>query len=382
MTEHSHYQSTKNESAESVDNSKDKKMKTYYRFILEPYNGISSRHNCPQCEQKRCFSRYIDTEKEVAFPNHVGRCNREEKCAYHFTPKQYFEQNPQKKADVKVNTSCANRNPKQISKAINYIDKLVVNRSLTQYPQNKLCQFLSFQFGHKQALELMQRYQVGTANLWNGATIFWQTDKMGKVRTGKIMLYNPISGKRIKQPHNHISWVHSLLELKDFNLKQCFFGEHLLPIEKSLPVGIVESEKSALIASYYIPQYRWIASGGKHGCLNKDNLEVLNGRKVVLFPDLGAFNEWNLKTIRMKEAGIEVKVFDYLEQNATSKQRNEGYDIADFLLQTKPSASILQMMIEKNPTLKILIERFDLALDDSSKNNSFPRNFKGKQRGI
>ncbi len=357
-------------------------MKTYYRFILEPYKGVATRHNCPLCEHKRCFARYIDTENDVVFPNYVGRCNREEKCSYHFTPKQYFEQNPNKKADIKVDTPRVNNNLHQTPTPISFIDKSVVNRSLTSYPQNKLYQFLSSQFGNKQAMELMQRYQVGTANLWNGATIFWQTDKMGKIRTGKIMLYTPTTVKRIKQPHNHISWVHSLVGSKDFNLKQCFFGEHLLPIEKNLPVGIVESEKSALIASYYIPQYRWIASGGKHGCLNNDNLKVLKGRKVVLFPDLGAFAEWNLKAMRMKEAGIEVKAFDYLERNATNKQRNEGCDIADFLLQTKPSISILQMMIEKNPALKMLIERFDLVLDDSSKNNSFPQNFKGKQRRI
>lgn len=355
-------------------------MKTYYRFILEPYKGIATRHNCPLCEQKRCFTLYIDSENEVVFPNNVGRCNREEKCSYHFTPKQYFEQNPHNKADIKLNIPRINPQLQKIPEPISFIDESVVIRSLANYPQNKLYLFLSSQFGNKQALELMQRYQVGTANLWNGATIFWQIDKMGKVRTGKIMLYNSTIGKRIKQPHNHISWVHSLVGSKEFKLKQCFFGEHLLAIEKSLPVGIVESEKSALIASHYIPQYRWIASGGKHGCLNNDNLKVLIGRKVVLFPDLGAFTEWNLKAMRMKEAGIEVKVFDYLERNATSKQRNEGCDIADFLLQTKPSISILQMMIEKNPALKMLIERFDLVLDDSSTNNSFSKKFKGKRR--
>lgn len=357
-------------------------MKTYYRFILEPYKGVATRHNCPLCEHKRCFTRYIDKENDVVFPNHVGRCNREEKCSYHFTPKQYFEQNPNKKAGIKLDTPRVNNNLHQTPTPTSFIDKSVVNRSLTHYPQNKLYQFLSSQFGSKQAMEIMQRYQVGTANHWNGATIFWQIDKTGKVRTGKIMLYNPLTGKRIKQPHNHISWVHSLIGSKGFNLKQCFFGEHLLPIDKNLTVGIVESEKSALIASHYIPQYRWIASGGKHGCLNSDNLKVLTGRKVVLFPDLGVFKEWNRKAVQIQKAGIEVKVFDYLEQNATSKQRDEGYDIADFLLQTKPSISILKMMTDKNPALKILIERFDLVPDNNPKNYSFYRKSKGKSRGL
>lgn len=43
------------------------------------------------------------------------------------------------------------------------------------------------------------------------------------------MLYNPTTGKRIKEPYNHVTWVHSVLHKEDYNLKQCFFGEHLLP---------------------------------------------------------------------------------------------------------------------------------------------------------
>ena len=69
------------------------------------------------------------------------------------------------------------------------------------------------------------------------------------------MLYNPDTGKRIKEPYNHITWVHTLLHKSGFNMKQCFFGEHLLAADKTCPVALVESEKTALIASYYLPQY-------------------------------------------------------------------------------------------------------------------------------
>ncbi len=72
---------------------------TYYRYILEPYKGIATRHTCPACEQKRCFSRYIDSENKISFPSHVGRCDREEKCGYHFTPKQYFKENPERREE-------------------------------------------------------------------------------------------------------------------------------------------------------------------------------------------------------------------------------------------------------------------------------------------
>ena len=36
-----------------------------HRFILEPYKGVSTRHTCPNCHRQRCFSKYIDTEKQI-----------------------------------------------------------------------------------------------------------------------------------------------------------------------------------------------------------------------------------------------------------------------------------------------------------------------------
>ena len=63
-----------------------------HRFILEPYKGVSTRHTCPNCHRQRCFSKYIDTEKQIKFPEYVGRCDHEQKCGYHFTPRDYFEQ--------------------------------------------------------------------------------------------------------------------------------------------------------------------------------------------------------------------------------------------------------------------------------------------------
>lgn len=356
-------------------------MKTH-RFILEPYKGKNTRHNCPSCKEKGCFSRYIDSDKIIEFPADIGRCNRENNCGYHFTPKQYFEQNPEKAELVRDFSPRSQKVQQQKQIPVSFIDESIVSRSLIRYDQNKLFQFLTSVLETEQTLNLMKKYRVGTANYWPGATIFWQTDSSGKVRTGKIMLYDPSNGRRIKQPHNHISWVHSMIGGNEFNLKQCFFGEHLLNLNKVLPIAIVESEKSALIASCYLPEFCWIASGGKHGCFRDENLNVLEGRKIVLFPDLGAFDQWSLKANHMKELGYEVEIFDYLERNASAQQRREGYDIADFLLQIQPEESILQMMTNKNPQLKNLIEHFDLVLDQSSPTVSATQSHIQKQKGI
>ena len=303
-----------------------------YRFKLEPYKGIATRHTCPSCNQNKCFSRYIDIENRIVFPTNIGRCNREKKCGYHCTPKLYFSENGDEKGEH--NTHIVSRSS-LIPTPISYIESQYMMQSLKQYNKNKLFQFMASRFGEQQTQELMLRYYVGTANYWQGATVFWQVDIKGKIRTGKIMLYESSIGRRIKTPHNHITWVHTVLCKKEFNLKQCFFGEHLLSTEKTKPIAIVESEKSALIASHYLPHYLWIATGGKNGCFNLESLQVLSGRKIVLFPDLGVTDEWRNKIKQMKSLNIDVRVFDYLEKNATEQQKEEGFDIADFLLEIK-----------------------------------------------
>lgn len=313
----------------------------------------------------------------------MGRCDHEQKCGYHFTPRDYFEQNPSEKEKFAENSFRSYDPIKEAQPiATSYIDLDIVNQSLRGYPTNKLFQFLSAQFGETETSKLMKRYKVSTSKYWDGATVFWQTDNQNQVRTGKIMLYNYETGKRIKEPYNHVTWVHSVLHKGDYNLKQCFFGEHLLSENKSRPVALVESEKTALIASYYLPQFLWITSGGKNGCFNANSLSVLAGRSVVLFPDLGATDYWQSKFGLMKSYGIEVRMFKYLEANATESERKEGYDIADYLLKVKPDEAILQQMIRKNPVLKTLIETFDLKLISIQQDTPQPKVSPPKKQGF
>lgn len=60
-------------------------------------------------------------------------------------------------------------------------------------------------------------------------------------------------------------------------------------------VAIVESEKSALVASHFMPDFVWLATGGIHGCFKADTVAVLKNRAVILCPDLGAKKVWQEK---------------------------------------------------------------------------------------
>ncbi|KGN90869.1 hypothetical protein HQ45_01770 [Porphyromonas crevioricanis] len=333
-----------------------------YRFKLEPYKGVRTRHTCPACERSRCFAHYIDTEGTIEFPDNVGRCDHEQSCGYHCTPKDYFAKHPLAKEDLYSSDRLDYNKQTPVILPPSFIEKATMEQTLRGYKQNNLYCFLSEQLGEDEALQLLHSYHVGTSKHWEGATVFWQIDTIGRVRTGKIMLYNPENGKRVKQPFNHITWAHSLLKLPNYNLSQCFFGEHLLDADKQKPIALVESEKTALIASHYLPQYLWLATGGKNGCFKSSNLSPLFGRQIVLFPDLGATAYWEEKLHMMQRLGMEVQLFDYLEKHATSQDQQAGYDIADYLLQIKTQNSALKDLIRQNPNLQLLVDKLGLQV--------------------
>lgn len=143
------------------------------------------------------------------------------------------------------------------------------------------------------------------------------------------MLYSPITGKRVKEPFNHIYWVHKALKKPDFELQQCLFGEHLLR-DKNKPVAIVESEKTAIISSVYFPQFIWLASGSLTN-LNESKCNILRGRKVTLFPDLNCYEKWSIKASELSHIAT-FTVSNLLELKSTLTERKEGFDLADYLI--------------------------------------------------
>lgn len=300
-----------------------------HRYILQPYKGINTRYHCPACNHRdKTFVRYIDTQNNEQVNDVVGRCNRESSCGYHLTPKQFFQQHNIQPVKITIKHSSQ---PLQHPKPTSYISQTAFQQSLSNYESNNFVQFLISTFGITTTQQVLNKYFIGTSKHWQGATIFWQLDAQGKIRTGKIMLYNPNTGKRVKQPYNHITWVHTLLKNDNYNLNQCLFGEHLLKYNTK-PIAIVESEKTALIASIYLPQYCWLAVGSLSN-LTALKCNVLKGLNVVLFPDLNAYDNWLLKANELRTI-TNFQVSNLLEANATMNDKKQGFDLADYLLQT------------------------------------------------
>lgn len=334
-----------------------------YRFHLEKYHP-GNKTTCPRCGHKACFVRYVDDQNTVAFPGHVGRCDHEQSCGYHYTSKDYFRGHPnvaemlsgEPKPVIPPTLSMPEVTPPS------FIDKSVMEQTLCRYDINPLYTYLVGTIGREHTERLFRLYNVGTSMKWQGATVFWQVDADGKVRGGKVMGYDSKTGHRIKLPHPHVCWVHSELGLADYHLSQCFFGKHLLPLYPGKTVLVVESEKTAIIAAHFMPDVIWIATGGKNGCFNERTAQALAGREVILMPDLGATDEWRKKLPMLTKICRSVSVSDLLEEMATDEQRSQGLDIADFLLMEDTAQMILQKMINRNPCLQTLIDTFGLVL--------------------
>lgn len=208
-----------------------------------------------------------------------------------------------------------------------FIPEEVMLASFSTYERNNFALWLCRVFGESKALELAFEYRLGTSKHWPGAAVFWQIDEVGRVRRGKVMLYNAKTGRRVKEPGNMIAGVHWLLGMADRKPMPCLFGLHLAAADRSKPVAVVESEKSAIIGAGFVPEFIWTATGGS-GSFKPEMLAPLRGREVVLFPDLGEFDKWKEKTIGL----LGVRVSDVIERRASTEDRAAGLDVVDYLL--------------------------------------------------
>ena len=361
-------------------------------YSLQTYKGVATRHICPNCGDKRSFAYYVDEENIPLHPS-VGRCNHESSCGYHYTPKQYFQDHPECRTsnvssfDEQKRDAKSKSTPTEPLKptTIGYIPIHYVEKSKSVH-SNFFC-FLSTLLGNyygSKSQEVLNRlldeYRLGATR--DGAVIFWQIDKNGKVRTGKVMQYNPEDGHRIKAEQGAaINWIHSILKKQkvlpeDWQLSQCLFGEHLLSLYSDKVVVLVESEKSAIIGSAIFPDYVWLATGGKSQ-MKEDKLRVLSARTVLLFPDADGYAEWKQRAESMTYC--KAIVSDLIEKHATPKQKADHIDIADWIIfqiqegklmctanHLVEAEKILQRMIKKNPVLQKLIDELDLVLVDAS----------------
>ena len=293
--------------------------KTGFKYSLE--RG-SKKSQCPNC-MKKTFVRYIDNETGEYLSHDYGRCDREQKCGYFRTPEKTENYIPETPIQI--------LKPKPSFLPLKYVDHFF---DMENEKHNRFVKFL-YSFLPEKAVDLVIRdYVISTCFRWGGgATIFWQIDKKENVRTGQVLLYDPETGKRIKEPFNHITWVHKILEkkgkIKDFVLEQCLFGLHLVNDYPDKMVAVVEAPKTACIMAAIFPNYLWMATCGLAN-IKEETFRPLKEKKIVLYPDLGAYERWKEKAKVLQKLNYNVEVSDLIETKSQPSQ--EGLDIADYFI--------------------------------------------------
>lgn len=321
--------------------------KTMFKFTLDK---SSKKFICPSCN-KKTFVRYIDAETKHYLESQYGRCDRESSCKFHHSPKQIHFLN-----------NCFEPSPQKTKSIINSSE---VTRFGRKFKRNNFIQFLRIHFTDEEVVSVIQKYLIGTSDHWEGATLFWQINELNQTVTGKVMLFELSSCKRVKKPYNHINWMHKILKIPNFELQQCLFGLHLINESKGQSIAIVESEKTAIIMSLFLPNYIWIATGSK-GNFKRELLEPLKPFSLIVFPDKSEYEDWNNKTKQLANEGFNIKCSNYIEK----KEVPDGTDLADIYFESKTTKIVeikytkaeieVNRLSKLNPEIINLIKTFDL----------------------
>ena len=313
-----------------------------YRYRLAPYAGKQSRLVCPNCGRRE-FTPYIDTETGEMLDETCGRCNRESNCGYHLTPSQYFQNHPEARPrgeDWRETPAWLNKRqttPKPVipkprpTGPICELPREIVEKTIRMEPPSNFVKFLDSILDPVVSEGVVYLYGLGVTKA--GETIFYQKDRQGRYRGGKVIQYDPNTGHRVKHTDFPVYWIHqSFIRAgyipQDWKMTQVLFGEHLLDEYPDKIVCLVEAEKTAVICDGFMPEYIWLATGGKTQ-LN-ERLDVLRGREVIAFPDIDATDAWT--EYFNGRTDLNVTVSTLLEENATDEDREAQIDIADLLI--------------------------------------------------
>ena len=260
------------------------------KYIFEKHP--KKKGDCPSCNTNGVFRYYEGLSKEY------GKCDRENNCGYHNKP---------------------------IGLINNYAPPMLQPEPKVIYPSEQLImETLNNQSSHfytfcKEHLKIsgdhLQKWNVGS-KATETAFVYQNKDK----RYANIVYIEYASnGKRNKARYPYS------LKTNNGNEKYslCLFGEHLLSNDKI--ICLVESEKTACIASFFYPQFDWLATGGNNK-LTGEKIHVLFSRKIYYLNDADKAGKENSTLKRLREYEQDFQTINLFPD------RNDGYDLADAII--------------------------------------------------
>jgi hypothetical protein len=294
------------------------------RYSLEKHP--KPKGTCPSCREKKVFRYYQDQEGQ-RLDEQFGICDRASKCGYDHRPSgDLFKQEtpadlPQLEL-VRPTAEQAARLTALVHDQTSYFHAWARQAGLTD--------------------EHLVRWAVATDR---DRTVYLHLDAHGQLVNAKWLKYQE-DGHRDHQAAPY-SFTLSEADRKVKKFAWCLYGEHLLrPLEEQVPVVVVESEKSAVVASYHYPQFDWVGCGAANGitdekigalhgrtiwwlCDADGNTPVLKDGEPVLLasgkPKISEGGRRNSSLRKLKAYGADYAVIDLFPE------RTDGYDIADAL---------------------------------------------------
>lgn len=298
------------------------------RSMFKSISKLSSRYN--EAENNRKFNNALHTNNKVGIASFIYMCRQ-----YGIDTNRFY---------IKDDVDCA----QPIATPVNHhqrsvtpvaVPKDYVVRSLDKNLHSDFVSYLKLLVADvDRVVDLVNAFQLGVTK--EGHVIYWYIDKDDVVRMGKVMAYKS-DGHRNKSvtPLSIPKELSKRGELyADYAIKQTLFGEHLLNLSTSegKTIGIVESEKSAVICSSCVPGLLWMATGSK-GNLQEERLSAIKERLAILFPDTDTdgktYSEWQSRASELNAKGWHLQACNYLERVATAEQRKAKIDIADLLIE-------------------------------------------------
>ena len=279
-------------------------MKIKYEFEQYPRR----KGTCPKCEYKGVFRYFMNSNTGDRFPSEFGRCERINSCGYINRP------NETKNYDY---TPVVNSSLTREIKEQKYVESSTLLDSINFFYSTNFFYFIKSVFTESKVKRAIESYYLGGTS--NGETIFWTIDQNKKIINGKSIRYT-LNGKRDK--HKQIQHLFT----RKNGYGQSLFGLHLIA-KSEKTICIVESEKTAVIASIQYPQFIWLASGSANG-LTKEKIKPLSNRNIILIPDCDKAGRESFKKAipKLEMNGNKVRFYDL------NPILNNGTDLADLIL--------------------------------------------------
>ena len=231
----------------------------------------------------------------------------------------------------------------------------------------------TFGFMPDQMHRAAERFHLGSSK--SGKTIYWMIDELGICHDGHLgdSWVSTMLKSRYPECAPYIQISHSLFGLHQiseepqagplmvpaYQNERATGGAVASPFEGGLggnapllvrflgasekmnkfkPIGIVESERSAVLLSELCPELLWMAYSYGSNC-TVDKFEPLQGHKITLFPRADPNQEYYISFLELADQvkrayAIDISVSSFLDDNATASQKSNNIDLVDYLFQS------------------------------------------------